>query len=1244
MLTYRTGAAGASSAAKAMSEHLLQQTLSPEMAVMAEYYAQGLSPPTPAAAAAARYAGDIVGGRLPTGAALDALVDREIERLAEMTRDGLGGTLPRAELAVRALSAFVAAGLIDRSEAVAALGRAGHDAGDDPGGPLPGRLDAAILVASTGKDHSSATATPRRDMNPALATRLGIDTARALTPDEIAHLLNGQRADGGAIAGKQLQAATDAIGSILGFDTSRLPTRAELAHVLAGRRADGGALPPEQAARAVRRFQTVLGATQAEPTAEQRAHLLAGRTASGAVLTPRQYHARMDTARARIGYVDLTFSAPKSISVAWAFAPTEAERGIIHQAHRDAVTAVMREIECQIGRARKGKAGRDGWEPGSIGWVSFDHYTSRPTVAVIRQDRDGQDYTELHTLKRPAGRVAGDMQLHTHTAVFNAVLTPTGRIGGLDLAQLEGRVKEWGALYQAYLATHLRRHGVEMELDTRTGMARAAAVPEAVTAHFSKRTLGGTEAARAYAAAQGLDWDALDADRKVGLLKQGVQNPRGAKSDDLSDAAAWARAAAEIRYRHRSILRPDDIPAEPSREARLEAAYQAALPLLDQELQRRAALEGGDARVAAAKGLIASGVVSPSEVDDITRAFRMRGVRQHGEDTALVWGTTKTAAGRDTIGITTALHVREERALVAHAQAAAQDRGAALTPTQIAAAVARFPDLDFSSPHGRAQRDVMERLGTGGRLGVAIGVAGSGKSTLLRPLVRAWQDEGRTVHGIALAWRQSDDLAEAGIARQNTRAVEAFLRAVARGGITLDRHSVVVVDELGLLGTRQLNALLRAQQRHAFQMIAIGDPRQMQSVEAGAVVDLLRRALGEPAIPRLETSIRQARAEERETVLMLRNGETAEAVRRKADNGTLRVVPGGTAEAIAGVVRLWQERRAAHADRPEALITISTPTNHDAHQISLAIRQHRRALGELGPDRVTLAATDGDRAAPRTYDLALAEGDKIRLFQRTNARFLDSGGSGNIGQNGTVLEIAEVREDGLALRTRDGRTGLVAWDTLRHPLSGRIMLAYGEVLTTNTTQGATVTEHIFALPEGSRQVSAFGAYTSGSRHREMSFIVTSDGAERQDIAGRRPLGDRRPIRESDVIENITRNFARQPVKESALALLDRAETLRTGTVRRMQAGKQGLEQRDLDGRTRATLAGRFARRRDEARLRTATEAIATSLDRQHAVLQRLRAFGAEIRASVSAAVARLRNLREGEAARATQRRRRAARP
>ncbi|WP_254073523.1 MobF family relaxase [Acidisphaera sp. S103] len=1225
-----------------MSEHLLQQTLSPEMAAMAEYYHQGLSPPTPAEAAAARYA-EAAGSRFPNEERLDDLVAREAGRLAESSTDAMGRTLTRGELTIRALGAFVAAGLVERDEAVASLRRTSHDQAGEDGRDAGERLDSAAERARTGKDYSSATATPRRDMNPALAERLGIDTVKALTAAEIANLLNGQRADGSDIKGKQQQAGTEGIGTIFGMDESRMPTRAELENVLAGRKVDGTILPVAAAQRALRRFQSVLGAKNAELTPAQRVDILSGRTATGGELTTKQYHERMDTSRARIGYVDLTFSAPKSVSVAWAFAPTEAERGIIHQAHHGAINSVMLDIEAQIGRARKGKAGQEGWEPGSIGWVSFDHYTARPTVEVIKTDRSGQEYTELYTVKNAMGRVAGDMQLHTHTAVFNAVLTGTGRMGGLWLDQLDGRVKEWGALYQAYLATNLRKHGVDVVLDDRTEMARLTAVPERVTEHFSKRTLGGTVAARAYAAEQGLDWDTLDADRKVGLLKQGVQDPRGAKSDDLSDAAAWQRAAAEIGYQHRSVLRPDLKRTETSRDDRLETAYQAALPVFDKELQRRASVEGADARLAAAKGLIASGVESPAEVSAITKAMRERGVMQHGKITSLIWGDVKGENGRDKVGITTALHRDEERVLVANARVAGNDRTAALTSAQIAAAVKRFPDLDFTSEHGKAQRAVMEQLGTGGRLAVAIGVAGSGKSTLLKPLVDAWKQDGRAVHGIALAWRQSDDLTEAGITASNTRAVESFLRSVETGRLQLDTRSVVVVDELGLLGTRQLNDLLRAQQAHGFQIVAIGDSKQMQSVEAGAVVDLLHRALGETAIPTLERSVRQVEQEERETTLMFRNGETAAAVQRKLENGTLRVASGGYEEAVQNIVDLWQQRREANAGRERFSISISAPTNHDAHQISRAIRDKRRALGEVGADRITVPAASGAGAEARTYDLPLAVGDRVRLFERTNARFLDTGKGGNIGRNGTVLVVAEVNAEGLVLRTKAGRDGLVKWDSLTSAANGRVRLAYGDVLTTNTGQGSTVSEHIFAVPGGSRQVNAFGAYTSGSRHREQSFIVISDGAERQEVAGRRPLGDKRQLRESDVIENVARNFARQPIKEGSLAMIARAENLRTGTVQKMQAGKQRLEQRAVEGKAKSTLAATFRSRRDDGKVRGLQPASEIEVAERRDLMQRIKDIGPQVREAMRAAAERVQAYREREVEKPTAGRRRGRR-
>ncbi|MDD2795772.1 MobF family relaxase, partial [Acidocella sp.] len=520
MLTYRTGAAGAPAAARFMSEHLLQQTLSPEMAAMAEYYEQGVTPPTLADAAASRYGRFMAGGTPLPAEMLDGLVRVESERLAESgVAIATGADNGLDELILRALAAFAAAGLVGREEALGCLARlsgAGptRDGGGEGTDDKERHLDAAMAEAAFAPDRSSATAAPRRDMNPMLARRLGIEPHRGLKPDEVACLLNGQRADGGVIEGRVQRASSLPLAQIFGLDAARVPTPEELARMLAGRKVNGEALPAEEAERAVRRLLAGLGIKDKTLTTEQRAHILKGRDADGREVSARQYRTIFEAAKMRIGYIDLTFSAPKSLSIAWAFAPTKAEQAMLHQAHRDAIDNVMAVIEQEIGRASIGDAAKRGYEAGSIGWVSFDHYAARPTVEIVREDEHGEPVTELHTLTGTQGRAPGDMQMHTHVAVFNIVETPSGRVGSINLALLEGRIHEWGALYQAYLANHLRAHGVVVELDARTEMAKLSAVPETVVAQFSKRTMGGTEAARAYAKSQGLDWETLTPARK----------------------------------------------------------------------------------------------------------------------------------------------------------------------------------------------------------------------------------------------------------------------------------------------------------------------------------------------------------------------------------------------------------------------------------------------------------------------------------------------------------------------------------------------------------------------------------------------------------------------------------------------------------------------------------------------------------------------------------------------------------
>ncbi|WP_291344949.1 hypothetical protein [Acidiphilium sp. 20-67-58] len=328
---------------------------------------------------------------------------------------------------------------------------------------------------------------------------------------------------------------------------------------------------------------------------------------------------------------------------------------------------------------------------------------------------------------------------------------------------------------------------------------------------------------------------------------------------------------------------------------------------------------------------------------------------------------------------------------------------------------------------------------------------------------------------------------------------------------------------------------------------------------------------------------------------------------------------------IARAAALWDERRKANADRPRFTLSISTPTNQDARAIGEAIRQRLLASGELGQTRMTLAAIDKNTG--EHYAMPIATGEKVRLFSRTNAAMLD-GSKGAIGDNGSILEITSIRDEGLVLRNDHGREGFVKWDTLADKESGRMRLAYGYAMTTNTAQGITTTEHIFVTPGGSQTTDGFKTYVSGSRHRERDYWLTSEGAERQEIAGRRPLGDPRPIREHDIWTNWTRNIARQPEKTNALDLVKIGEEARRNAARAFLKGLAADEKREAAGLP-ADLSQRFARTQARAGAQgRLAETMARGGEEKRQALARIERAAPAVRAAVAAGWERARPLIE----------------
>ena len=153
---------------------------------------------------------------------------------------------------------------------------------------------------------------------------------------------------------------------------------------------------------------------------------------------------------------DMTYSAPKSVSVMWALSP-ETDRAKIEAAHRSAVSAATRHLEDNHAITRRGKGGAIREPVAGLTIARFHHHTSRDL----------------------------DPQLHTHAFIFNTAPRRDGTWGTLVSRELYKAQKETGAVYRAHLANQLEREGFAVQRQGRS--FRLAAIPQNIERNFSKR-------------------------------------------------------------------------------------------------------------------------------------------------------------------------------------------------------------------------------------------------------------------------------------------------------------------------------------------------------------------------------------------------------------------------------------------------------------------------------------------------------------------------------------------------------------------------------------------------------------------------------------------------------------------------------------------------------------------------------------------------------------------------------------
>lgn len=153
------------------------------------------------------------------------------------------------------------------------------------------------------------------------------------------------------------------------------------------------------------------------------------------------------------------------------------------------------------------------------------------------------------------------------------------------------------------------------------------------------------------------------------------------------------------------------------------------------------------------------------------------------------------------------------------------------------------------------QRDALRHVVRERNLSLVVGYAGSGKSAMLGAAREAWEAQGYTVRGAALSGIAAENLTHgSGI---DARTIASLEHQWARGREQLTGKDVLVIDEAGMVGTRQMERVLVAAQDASAKIVLVGDAQQLQAIEAGAAFRSLAERHGAIEI----TEVRRQREE-----------------------------------------------------------------------------------------------------------------------------------------------------------------------------------------------------------------------------------------------------------------------------------------------------------------------------------------------------------------------------------------------
>jgi conjugative relaxase-like TrwC/TraI family protein len=776
--------------------------------------------------------------------------------------------------------------------------------------------------------------------------------------------------------------------------------------------------------------------------------------------------------RAVAGY-DLVFTPVKSASLLWALG-SSATRQAVEDAHHEAVANTLAWLEEETAFARTGDAGEQQIETRGFLAAAFDHRDSR----------------------------AGDPDLHTHLAISNKVRAREDRADGTPRwLSLDARVIHAAAVaaserYNTRFEDALtRRLGVSFE--ERADSVRAdkrvirevTGIPLSLVSHFSKRRADIEdryhELASQYRHSHGHE---PPRGAQLKLAQQATLETRDDKAAPRSLAAklaAWRQEAlAVIGTRQLEPLEHcvTALPPRITSLADLDVASEAANAVgrvsvekatwtrwnvtAEIERQLRPLRFPAPADRETAVAAVLDHALHPGTAVQLTPdganlepALDQRSLpvvrRSNGENVLVDHGSAR---------YTTQDLLDAEQRLLEYAH---QPTSYALAPDHVHTRVKSFEERN-EVRLDPGQRDMV--LGFAAdprRLVVGIGPAGAGKTTAMRALAATWRSTGRRVVPLAPSAAAADVLsAELGCRAENlhkfrhTHTSEHTSAQAAAGPdpwFVLNPGDLVLVDEGGMAGTRNLAWLTDYARDRGALVRLLGDPAQLGSVEAGGALGLLADDAGAVELTDLHRFTDPAEAA---ATIGLREGRP-EALDYYFHHDSVR---SGSTDAMQELAYdAWVQD--IEAGRNSLLLAAS---NRDATALNTRARLELVARGTVETAGITLQ--DGTRAGV---------GDHI--VTRKNARRLTTRDGGQFVKNGDTWTVERRHRNGDLTVRHQHRAGTVRLP--REYVEANVELGYAT--TTARAQGRTVdTTHVL-IDEAMSREALYVAATRARHHTQL---------------------------------------------------------------------------------------------------------------------------------------------------------------